>query len=629
MKKYDYILLFIILLVGSVLRFHNLGDISFSNDELSALTRARFDSFHELIEKGIKVDGHPALVQTMMWFTIHHFNDDVFTVRFPFAVSGIVSVFFIFLLAKKWFGRVTALLSAAALATLQFPILYSQTARPYTIGLMFILALAYFWTRLLFDEKRSRWISAAYIFSLAACMYTHYFSFMLAGIIGVSGLFFLKKNNFVHYIFCNTLAVLLFLPSASIFQQQFGYGGIGGWLPAPDKTFLPRFLFYGFNESWFITVLLSITFIFSAILFFRKSGWKKFHSFSLIWYIIPFLVGYSYSIWKAPVLQFSTLIFSFPFLIIFCFSFLNEQWIDKKICVLLTFIILSAGVYSTVIEKKYYQTNHFGVFKELAEKTKEWDEKYGAENIIKQFSLSNPEYINYYFRKLNHDAHILIYSDDEQSKYGLLTNILDTTRANYFAYAWTNASHAYETPVLIQEKFPVVVENDTFFNSQITLFGRGTSSGSEKIITEADFEKNNWQNETEKQNKDVAHSGMYSQKMDQSTEYSISYETESGKLNLNFSQMLKAESWFYSSDSLRDASLVIAFLKKGQLLSYSGMPLRNFYSAKNKWTRAFLFSPVPENDCEIRVYIWNPKHETFYIDDLKVSTASKNQLFRQ
>src|SRR5689334_21187724 len=90
-KNYDTLLLFVILVAAAWLRFYHLGDISFSNDELSALTRARFDSFHELIEKGVKADGHPALVQVMIWCVIHQFNDDVFTIRLLFALAGIVS----------------------------------------------------------------------------------------------------------------------------------------------------------------------------------------------------------------------------------------------------------------------------------------------------------------------------------------------------------------------------------------------------------------------------------------------------------------------------------------------------------------------------------------------------------
>ncbi|CAN5583716.1 hypothetical protein BH11BAC1_BH11BAC1_08810 [soil metagenome] len=627
-KNTEYLLLLIILFIGSWLRFHNLGETSFSNDELSALTRARFDSFHELVEKGIMVDGHPALVQTMIWFTIHHFNDEVFTIRLPFAVSGIVSILLIFLLAKRWFGSATGLLSAAALATLEFPLLYSQIARPYSIGLMFSLALAYFWTRLLFDEKKIAWNSLAYVLCASCCIYSHYFSFMLAGIIGVSGLFFLKKENYIRYILLNCLALLLFIPSISIFQQQFGYEGIGGWLPAPDSSFLFRFLYYIFNQSWLITFTMCCIFIVPALIYFKKYSWNKFHTLSLTWFIVPILVGYFYSVWKSPVLQYSTLLFSFPFLLIFLFSYINIEWISRKIIVTLVLLMLWTGIYSTVIDNKFYHTNHFGVFKELAEKTKEWDEKYGKENIVKLFSLSTPAYINYYFRRLNHEPDITVYTDDERTKYGMLSAILDTSKATYFLYAWTNALHAYETPAFIEEQFPVIVERDTFFNSEITLFKRGLRIDSEIFITGTDFEKNNWNYETDNRTNEIAHSGMFSEKMDARKEYGISYKNETVKLNLNRSNMLKAEAWFYSSDSIHTASLVVAFSKKGAIVSYAAAPLQYFLHAKNRWTKVFLFSEIPAKDCELSVYVWNPKHETFYIDDLSIKTAPRNPHFR-
>src|SRR5205085_11323381 len=126
---------------------------------------------NELVEKGIKVDGHPFLVQTMMWYTVHHFGDDVFTVRFMFAIAGILSVFFLFLLGRSWFGKATGLLSAAALATLIFPLLYSQTARPYIIGSMFSLAMAYCWTIMLFGSKRRFLATSGYILSAPACIH--------------------------------------------------------------------------------------------------------------------------------------------------------------------------------------------------------------------------------------------------------------------------------------------------------------------------------------------------------------------------------------------------------------------------------------------------------------------------
>jgi hypothetical protein len=651
-KNYEYVLLLLILIVGSWLRFHNLSVTSFSNDELSALTRARYDSFHELIEQGIKTDGHPALVETMMWFVIHHFNDNVFTVRFLFALSGIVSILFIFLLAKRWFGSATALLSAAALATLQFPLLYSQLARPYSIGLMFTLAMAYFWTELLWphppttSSKEMGRTAAAYILCAVACMYTHYFSLLMAAIIGVSGLFFLNKENFKRSLVSNFIVVLLFIPHLSITRFQFAYGGLG-WLSVPKSNFLSLFISYGFNDSKLIFYLFIGILLMSVIArrndeaiprsglrgwgllrFARNDKWKKFHSLSVLWYLIPFVVGYYYSTLKAPILQYSVLLFSFPFILIFIFSFIKDEWINKTFLTLFTLIILATGTYSTVIENKYYTAHHFGVFKELAQKDVEWNNKLGKENITTSFTLSNPEYLNYYFRKQNAQPNQFFYTDDERNNFGRLSQLLDSTKTEYFAYGWTNWDHQYETVELIQERFPIVAENDTFFNSQITLFKKGDNANIERIIAENDFEKDNWDKETEKQSKDFYHSGLSSQKMDAQTEYSSTFKSTTEKLNLQPDEMLKAEVWFNAPDSVGDATLVITFSKNGETILWQGMPLKYFYNEKNKWPRAILCSPVVnEPNSELAVYIWNKDKKTFYVDDFKITVAKKNPIY--
>jgi len=625
-KHYDKILLVIILVTAIGMRFHLLGDISFSNDELSALTRARFDTYPELLENGIRVDGHPFLVQTMIWYTIHHFNDDVFTVRFMFAVAGIISVFLLFLLGRNWFGKATGLLSAAALATLIFPLLYSQTARPYIIGLMFSLAMAFFWTKLLFENKKRVLAGIGYVLSAAGCIHSHYFSFLLAGFISISGLFFLKKENIKSYFICNLLAVLLFLPSFGIFKQQIGYGGIGGWLPPPDGSFFGRLLFYIFNESWLISILFCGIFLISAFLYFRKAAWSKFQTLSLLWFLLSFATGYLYSILIAPVIQFSTLLFSFPFLLLFLFSFVSEERISKSIIITLSLIVLGTGVFSTVYEKKYYTTNHFGVFKELAEKTKVWDEKYGKENVRKLFSLSNQKYIDYYFDKLNHHPGIDIYTDDEREVFAKLSSLLDSTKAEYFVYAWTNAIHFYETLSLIREKFPEVVERDTFFNSEITLFGKGAPEKSERVISSTDFETDNWNYETIRHSGEQAHSGSFSEKMD-SVEYGVSFITNSEKINISSDDILEAEAWFYCMDQPADAALVISFMKNDETIIYNSIFLRNFFRKKNTWTRMLLASAIPAGNHKLSVYIWNPKLERFYVDDISIKAEKKSPLY--
>ena len=63
----DTVLIVVILLAGAVLRFCRLNDIPFTYDEFSAIFRTQFATFGELIEKGVKIDTHPAGVQVFLF----------------------------------------------------------------------------------------------------------------------------------------------------------------------------------------------------------------------------------------------------------------------------------------------------------------------------------------------------------------------------------------------------------------------------------------------------------------------------------------------------------------------------------------------------------------------------------
>ena len=72
----------LVLLVAAVLRFYNYADWSMSNDELSALTRLQFDSFGEMIQKGVRDnDMHPMGVQSFLWVWTHWFGLNETAVR--------------------------------------------------------------------------------------------------------------------------------------------------------------------------------------------------------------------------------------------------------------------------------------------------------------------------------------------------------------------------------------------------------------------------------------------------------------------------------------------------------------------------------------------------------------------
>src|SRR5688572_2804982 len=186
--------LWTILGIAVVLRLAYLTGFSLSNDELSALARLQFDHIREVITKGVYVDFHPAGVQLFLYFWTSLFGFSEWAVRLPFALMGVGSVYFIYRIGNSWFGSATGLLAAAALAVLQFPILYSQIARPYSPGLFFTLMATFFWTKYLFnstDENipaTNKWLNLlGFVLSVSACMYIHYFSFIFAGLLCFSG----------------------------------------------------------------------------------------------------------------------------------------------------------------------------------------------------------------------------------------------------------------------------------------------------------------------------------------------------------------------------------------------------------------------------------------------------------
>ena len=195
---------FLVIIIASILRIHNYADWSLSNDELSAMARLQFQSFAEMIEKGVRLnDMHPVGVQTFLWFWTHLFGISEAAFRLPFVIAGITSVIIFYLIAKLWFNRTSALFSLCLFSILQFPILYSQLARPYSPGLFFSLLFVLAWTHLLFTDKtvsvvnplKRKWF-VIFILAGLGCMYTHYFSFMFAGIVGLTGIFFLNKKDF-------------------------------------------------------------------------------------------------------------------------------------------------------------------------------------------------------------------------------------------------------------------------------------------------------------------------------------------------------------------------------------------------------------------------------------------------
>jgi len=201
MKRDNNILLFIILIVAVILRFWNFPNIPFMADELGALARTHFNSFNDLINKGVLTDTHPAGIQVFLYYWTKLFGYSEMAVKFPFIITGIISIYFIYKIAAYWFNNTVGLIISSFMAVLQYMVMYSQIARPYIGGMFFSILMVWCWTNYLFNSnpKKTKWLIGYIVFS-SLCSYDHHFALLFAATVGITGIFFLKKNTYKGYL---------------------------------------------------------------------------------------------------------------------------------------------------------------------------------------------------------------------------------------------------------------------------------------------------------------------------------------------------------------------------------------------------------------------------------------------
>jgi len=454
----------LILIIGFVLRFSVAITHSYTNDELSAINRFRFDNFSDLIEKGVKTgDMHPAGIQIFEkgWSSI--FGTSELALRFPFVLCGVASIFLIFLIGMKWFNRRTGIFAAAILSVLYFPIIQSELARPYSPGLLITLLTAWFYHKVLFCEVK-KYKNAIFLgLCFAAGMYTHYFLFLFLVFIGFTGLFFLKRDNSKLYFLAVAIAILLFIPHISITLYHLGVGGLG-WLAPPEHDFIFVFLFYAFNESWIFLIFI-LTLI--LISFFQKSDEEKFKTkyyFLVgIWFFGIYAIGFILSYVSTPVLKIPVMLFAFPFFILMV-AYLISKIRQEKI---ILFLILTLGFFSTYFEQDLYGNKHMG-YKSIAQHMVDWNKKYGEENIYTVYNLSDPNYMNFYANKLgdtiDFDWDVIEFSDDVLIRRDLMNRTEEYCIVGYSERL--TLPQVFET---VKEFYPVVVEDYHFDNSAVFL----------------------------------------------------------------------------------------------------------------------------------------------------------------
>lgn len=364
-------LLVVVILLAAVLRFWNFFEIPLTHDEVSALNRTHFDNFADLIEYGVKADTHPPGVQVFTYLWVKTFGYEQWVVKLPFILMGLGSLLLAYSIFKKWSNETVALLIIALMATLQFTVMYSQIARPYISGMFLVLCMVYFWNGLVNRPEKNFWrnLILTGVFG-AACGYNHHFSLLAAFMIGATGLFVIERKYLLKYLTLAALIILLYLPNLPIFLHQLERGGVGEWLGVPTPRFILDFFSYSLNHSIALMVVF-ISIVTVGIYNYKKGASIKWVMISGIWFFSVWIIGYYYSVYKNPVLQFSMLLFLFPFLFQAMLGWIPE--LGKKTQATLVLLVLFVGTTSLIFYRKHYEVFYANRYFQMKEDAAKYD----------------------------------------------------------------------------------------------------------------------------------------------------------------------------------------------------------------------------------------------------------------
>lgn len=472
-QRFDKVILLIIIVVSAVLRLWQLGSMPFMHDEFSALGRTCYDNFHDLIREGVMLnDSHPAGTQVLVYLLVRIFGWNEFWLKLPFALMGIASVYLVFVIANQWFNKNVGLVSAAFVSVSELFLFYSQLARPYSPGLFFVLLFVYFWNRILIDKRRFNLLTCiGFALSAFLAAEMHMFSMAQAGLIALTGLFFLRKIDKQRrkaYLWSCVGAVVLYLPTLPIFYYQlFVYGSIGGWLGTPAPSFFTDFLQYTVNYSGLFIFAMLIAVLLPVIMGNRRADNKTAIRVScVVWFVVPLAVAWTYSLLKEPILQFSTLIFSFPFLIIFAFSFYDGK-ISRKIMTAVIAILVFLGITSLIIDRQYYyQVYHQGL-DQVAVEMKKAQERY-ADSIQCVSYSGNTIMVEFYQQK--EGIKNPVYFDEKDEIYDYQQFIMNCDK-NYLAVGLTDhAEMSWELSAVAD--YPFLEQESSWFTTRYLVLSK-------------------------------------------------------------------------------------------------------------------------------------------------------------
>lgn len=626
-------MLLLIFLLAAALRFYRFWEIPMTHDELSALSRLRFDSFSELIKLGIMPDGHPAGTQVFLFYWTRWFGLDPFVVKLPFLLLSLFSVLLMYKIGKIWFSPEAGLFASAVAATTQAFILYGQLARPYSFGLFFTLLAVYFWSAYFFN-RRSVILLLAYVLSAALAAYMHHFALLFIAILGFSGFFYLRRRELKPYFLANLAVFLVYVPHLPIFFAQLKIGGIGGpgnWLDAPTLSFLVDYLSWIFHYSFWFSGSVVLSIIVGGIFSSSKNNLGDFvvkkRITLLLWFALSMLIGYTYSVWVNPVLRFSVLLFSLPYLFLLLFSYISNLKSGIKTALLV--LLIASSVYSLVEERQHFTVFYAQPVNQIVKNATDYQE---VESV---FILANvqPYFLDYHLDILKQDIPYHSFYGEQITPMqldSLLKNVKEDTLI-------VSGLLPYQQRI-VRKYFSYVIKQEKGFTYELALFSKTAKRPSLPNISpvsslDLTAENGLWKYKNEFLKKDSI-SGADLLRVEAENTWPIAFRDSLKNLVSSRYKHIEVEFDLKPNDSLFEVVLVMELKKGNELIAWRGLNTRNYPLYRDIWNQVYfsmdLQEAIPkEEDIQnlvLHTYLWNQSKNSFAVVNSYIRVLEGNPL---
>ena len=220
--KRVYLVLFLILALGSCLRFYQLGEKSLWTDELVVISNAvNIVDIKSFLEH-TRGDDLPRLYSLFFKFWMF-LGDSESTMRMLSVIFGCLSILVTYTVCRLFFDTKTSLSAAFLTAISPFLLIYDREIRMYSLFAFFSLLSTYFFIRSL-REGRNVWWTLFTVVNVLN-IYTHYYAFLVLGVqwLFVTLRFRAYKRILKPWVVANGIIVIAFAIRLSSFIQDVAY----------------------------------------------------------------------------------------------------------------------------------------------------------------------------------------------------------------------------------------------------------------------------------------------------------------------------------------------------------------------------------------------------------------------